>query len=694
VKISTSIILFAGFISAMCVAVTTKIEINQYAAFSDSVGAATGASASLKILTASTRISQERGPTNGVLGSARPVPEALARTLVEVRIKTDRALDEARLASSVLPERWRANAAQAISDTVQRLTAARQRADALMAQPLAQRAQDEVAAIVRAMIAVPPALDPALNATDDLTVLADSRLGSWLTIARTATELRDFAGQIGSVFTPALVVRRPMTDEEIGQHNRLSGYVDAQRRQILLAHGKIGDDPRVDQLIKTMQTSFTAGGQRLAADLVAQSLAGRAPGLTAQEFAARYVPAMDSIVELRDQLFVRVFDLIETRIASARTRLVLFLLGGLAVLATCGCVIVLCVRKISMPIHRMALVMSRISGGDTSIVVPDTEAKNEIGAMAAAVQVFKDNLIRTRQLELEATQARASAEEQRKRTVLALADGFEQAVGSIVGQVSSSATQLQATAQAMTATAAETASQSTTVACAAEQAASNVNAVAGAAEELGSSVQEIGRQVDGSAKLAQAAVDEADQTAALMQELSETVARISDVLGLISSIAGQTNLLALNATIEAARAGAAGRGFAVVASEVKALAEQTARATEEISRQITRVQGVTTEAVSAIGVITVRIQEINGVATTIVAAVEEQGAATQEIVRNVAQAAIGTGEVTNNITGVAKASEETGAAAAQVLGAASELSRQSEHLGAEVSRFLETVRAA
>jgi methyl-accepting chemotaxis protein len=277
---------------------------------------------------------------------------------------------------------------------------------------------------------------------------------------------------------------------------------------------------------------------------------------------------------------------------------------------------------------------------------------------------------------------------------MALADGFEAAVGGIVGMVSSSATELQATAQAMTATATQTAAQSTSVAAAAEEAAANVGTVAAAAEELGASVQEIGRQVIGSSALAQTAVSEADQTAQLVQDLSESVSCIGDVVGLISTIAGQTNLLALNATIEAARAGAAGKGFAVVAAEVKALADQTARATREITGHIERIQSSTGQAVVGIGAIAERIREINGVAASIAAAVEQQGAATQEIVRNVAQAATGTGEVTGNIAGVADAAAQSGAAASQVLGSASELSRQSEHLSAEVQRFLDTVRAA
>ncbi|MGN8093701.1 methyl-accepting chemotaxis protein [Methylobacterium sp. 22177] len=368
-------------------------------------------------------------------------------------------------------------------------------------------------------------------------------------------------------------------------------------------------------------------------------------------------------------------------------------LAGLALAVALGA-FVLVTRGVSRPLRTISAVTQRLAAGDAEVAIPGQERRDEIGALAGSVVVFRDNLVRARALEAETALARADAETQRRAATRAMADAFEQAVGGIVGGVSAAATELEATARSLTGSAADAAGQSGTVTSAASDAAANVNTVAAAAEELGSSVQEIGRQVSGSAELARVAVAEATNTVALVQDLSSAAAKVGDVVALISGIAAQTNLLALNATIEAARAGAAGRGFAVVASEVKALAEQTARATEEITGQIGRIQSSTGQAASAIDGIGRRIREIDGVAASIAAAVEQQGAATQEIVRNVAEAAAGTGAVTGTIASLAQSAEETGTAAAQVLGAATEMSRQSEHLGAEVARFLATVRAA
>lgn len=384
-----------------------------------------------------------------------------------------------------------------------------------------------------------------------------------------------------------------------------------------------------------------------------------------------------------------------TEAAAKQAKLVLIgsaVAGLLAALSLSAAIIVFGVTR---PLGSLVAVLERMAKGEIDATIAEARRGDEIGAVGRAVEGIKASVARTAAEEAERKRAAdIAAAAARRRARLDLAQSFEQAVAGIVEQVASSATELQATARAMTDIAQEAGSQSGTVAAAAEEAAVNVTTVAAATEELGSSIREIGRQVQGSSDLAQKAVGEADQTAALVAELSAAASRIGDVMQMISAIASQTNLLALNATIEAARAGEAGRGFAVVATEVKELAGQTAKATEEIAGQIGRIQGVTGEAVGAIGTITNRIREINGVASSIAAAVEQQGAATQEIVRNIAQATAGTKEVTGNIVGVAGAAEQTGEAAGNVLSAATGLSRQSEQLSAEVGRFLATMRAA
>uniref|UniRef100_UPI00259941EC methyl-accepting chemotaxis protein n=1 Tax=uncultured Methylobacterium sp. TaxID=157278 RepID=UPI00259941EC len=391
--------------------------------------------------------------------------------------------------------------------------------------------------------------------------------------------------------------------------------------------------------------------------------------------------------------------LTETAMTAASERIEsathLGLLAGAAMLLSLLGAALLLMLNIQRPLTRLVAVLERMAAGEIDATIAEARRGDEIGALGRAVESIKAMVARKAAEDLERRQiADAAAAAARQTAMIEMADGFEAAVGGIVGAVSSSASELQVTAQSMTATATQTAAQSTSVAAAAEEAATNVGTVAAAAEELGASISEIGRQVSGSAQLAQRAVSEADHTTQFVQALGQTSAKIGDMVGLISNIASQTNLLALNATIEAARAGEAGRGFAVVAAEVKELANQTARATDEIARQIGEVRGVTDQTVGAIETITALIREIDVVATSIAAAVEQQGAATQEIVRNVAQASVGTSAVTGNIAGVAQASETTGMAATQVLTSASALSRQSEQLTAEVHRFLATVRAA
>ncbi|MGJ4953632.1 methyl-accepting chemotaxis protein [Bradyrhizobium sp. HKCCYLS20291] len=349
---------------------------------------------------------------------------------------------------------------------------------------------------------------------------------------------------------------------------------------------------------------------------------------------------------------------------------------------------------IAKPMRALVAVLQRMAKGE-EVAISGEGRGDEIGDTAQAVNEIKLMLAEKAKQEAEAKIAMDKlAAEQRRAEMHKMADGFESAVGEIVHTVSSASTELEASATTLTTTATRSQTLATTVAAASEEASTNVQSVASATEEMSSSVTEIGRQVQESARMASDAVEQARRTNERVGELSKAATRIGDVVELINTIAGQTNLLALNATIEAARAGEAGRGFAVVASEVKALAEQTAKATGEIGQQIGSIQAATQESVGAIREISGTIEKLSEISSAIAAAVEEQGAATQEISRNIQQAAIGTEQVSSNIAEVQRGANETGSASSQVLSAAQMLSNDSNRLKLEVGRFLNTVRAA
>jgi methyl-accepting chemotaxis protein len=391
----------------------------------------------------------------------------------------------------------------------------------------------------------------------------------------------------------------------------------------------------------------------------------------------------------------RLYTTAEASEAATRSSVATWILiaFALSVILVCG-LSLLIGRSISNALASMVSAMTRLAGGDVGMAIPGLGRRDEIGEMAGAVEVFKNNMIEAERLRAQQLEAEKRQADQRKVDMRQLADAFESAVGEIVETVSSAATELEASADTLTQAAERSQRLATTVAAASEKASTNVQSVSSASEELTTSVNEISRQVQESSRVANEAVDQAQKTNGRVSELSKAASRIGDVVELINTIAGQTNLLALNATIEAARAGEAGRGFAVVASEVKALAEQTAKATGEISQQISGIQVATEESVEAIKEIGATIGRMSEISSTIAAAVEEQGAATQEISRNIQHAATGTQQVSSNITDVQHGATETGSASAQVHSAAKSLSSESNRLKLEVGKFLNSVRAA
>ena len=387
---------------------------------------------------------------------------------------------------------------------------------------------------------------------------------------------------------------------------------------------------------------------------------------------------------------------LDTAADFARLHRLLWTMAGaalLSVLAMILCIKLVFTRVISRPLARMTGVMGHLAAGDAMVEIPDTERRDETGDMARAVQVFKTNLIRSRELEAE-QRADFEARQRRSERVEALTSGFNRNASEIVGGLAEAALNLEKNARSMNSTADQTSEKAVSVASAAEEASVNVQAVASAAEQLSNSIGEIGRQVDHSSEIAALAVEEASRTETEVAELAASVARIGDIVTLINDIAGQTNLLALNATIEAARAGEAGKGFAVVANEVKHLANQTARATGDIGDQIAAVQGKTETVVVAIKGILKVITEVGEIAATIGGAMQQQNMATQEIARNVEQAAGGTAEVSGHVVSVQQAAQSTSRNAAELLAASQDLSQQAKSLRGIIDGFLQEVGRA
>ena len=489
--------------------------------------------------------------------------------------------------------------------------------------------------------------------------------------------------------------------------NRLAARatIDEQLKQLeeRLAEVSKTSDEKTQALLPAVRSALSAYQSQMKQTLqsvddaksveVTQSAAGlRDAAMKSRAAAEALQIAIRAVATRLDQRVMENNKAAEEEYASASRLLVILAVGS--VVFGLGFGFAVGQYGIARPIRAVVELLQQLAAGKYDVGISGEERGDEVGDVAKTAVVFKENGLARIRMEREQKEAEARAAAQRRTDMLQLADGFERAVGEIVETVSSASTELEASASTLTSTAERSQELTTVVASASEEASTNVQSVASATEELSSSVNEISRQVQESARMASEAVGQARHTNERVGELSKAAARIGDVVELINTIAGQTNLLALNATIEAARAGEAGRGFAVVASEVKALAEQTAKATSEIGQQISSIQAATQESVGAIREISGTIERLSEISSTIAAAVEQQGAATQEISRNVQQVAQGTQQVSANITDVQRGAGETGSASTQVLSAAQSLSTDSNRLKLEVGKFLNSVRAA
>jgi methyl-accepting chemotaxis protein len=445
---------------------------------------------------------------------------------------------------------------------------------------------------------------------------------------------------------------------------------------------------------KARKEFFAPDYLALREEMLKALIAKETPKMPAAQWVPYTVARLATVIAVAENALDAAKDYAAAQHGVAQNKLYLQLGFMIAALLAAVGLMMLVSRRVTGPLRSIQNAMHKLAGGDMSAEISVGARRDEIGALGNAAQAFKQSMIEAEQLRADQKESETRAAGQRKEAMRALADEFQASVGKIVGAVSGSSSELESAARKLTKTADTTQQLAGMVTAASDEASANVQSVASAAEEMTGTVNEIARQVQESSRIAAEAVSQAQKTDSRITALSGAASRIGDVVKMITAIAEQTNLLALNATIEAARAGEAGRGFAVVASEVKALASQTAKATDEIGTQIAAMQTATQDSVGAIKEIGGTIGRIAEIAATIAAAVEEQGAATQEISRNVHQAAQGTAQVATNITDVNQGASDTGAASAQVLASAQFLARESGQLQAEVEKFVQTVRAA
>ncbi len=703
-----------------------------------------------ELLEAAKNWARERGATQLLLNAPGAAAADAVAAVMRYRRDGDAAFAAALTALKAQRYRDANGLLQAAEASLNTVSGARREAEAAWRQARDARDAASIARWAPAMtqmIMASQALRAAVGVADDR---SEARLAELRDLKHFLWVVSEFMGRERAGISAAIASGRPLTAREISNLGIFRGRVEASWDQVRTLVDRPWMSPRLRAQAASVRTSVFDAFEALRSRVYGASIEGQAYPISAQEWFAASTGAIDDVVSLSDAAAAEAAALSATVEASGRRQLILN--AALMVLAVILAVLAIWIvlGRVTLPIAALTGAMQRLSGGDEQTGIPHAANRDEVGLMARAVLVFKENLIRNRLLREQAVAAeheraamehaqvvrdREAAEEQRRRDVAAaaaaaqrdadalaakqaaaeelrqseqrqrdeaearrraemaaLADEFRQSVGGLVGTVASAATQLRATAQAMTDMAGHTAEDGAAASAATGEAAENVGTVASATEELSASIQAISSQVAQASAIALEAVGEAERTDAIVRGLAGAADKIGEVVSLIATIASQTNLLALNATIEAARAGEAGKGFAVVASEVKSLANQTAKATEEISQQIAGVQGATRDAVGAIGAISATIERISGISVSIADAMGEQGLATREIARAVDRAASGTQLAAGAADRVNRAAGEAGAAATQVLTSSAELSSLAENLRGQVDRFVRRIQ--
>ncbi|MGV7218396.1 methyl-accepting chemotaxis protein [Bradyrhizobium sp. UFLA05-112] len=678
-------------VTVFAVILGAEVLVPQTRVYADRSQAIKAVDAFGAILVVSQYVVGYRAPYITPIFQEAPATPAQLEATAKAAKAADTAFENARRAIIALDDG--AALVETLDRAASRLKEIRAAADRAMSVPLSARDGAAIKGFLPGVADVINAIEPIMNRLEAKVVSADSSLAALLNVARTAQDLRVSAGSRAATLSPAISAHRPLTVAEFSLMDRVQGRVEADRERIEAGIDQLGNPPRIAKAFRDATESYFGRAALAVEKAMPAARSDGKYGLSTDELADAIVPAIQMFFGVRDAALAEAAD----RASAVRDgALAMLALAGIAVLVLLGMlagVTVMLRSRVVRPLAELAEVIGALAAGKHAVEIPASGRQDEIGQVAGSLQHFKDSLMAKAAAD-EAAGVESEAKLKRGQRVDQIAREFEALIGDVVNTVSSASTELEASAGTLTRTAEQSEQVTATVAAASEQASTNVQTVAAAAEEMASSVDEISRQVQDSARIASEAVRQAEQTNGHVGELAKAAGRIGDVVELISQIAGQTNLLALNATIEAARAGEAGRGFAVVASEVKALAEQTAKATGEISQQIAGIQSATQDSVGAIKAIGDTITRMSEIASAIASAIEEQGAATREISRNVQQAARGTQQVSVNIVDVQHGASQTGSASANVLAAAKSLSGESGRLKVEVGKFLDAIRAA